>query len=45
MNRKTFNLLVEPKWDAKRADFWNNPKLWHGIDPTQQMCWMMETVQ
>jgi hypothetical protein len=29
----------EPKWDASRTDFWNNPKLWEGIDPTKQMCW------
>lgn len=29
----------EPKWDASRADFWNNPKLWDGIDPTKKKCW------
>lgn len=29
----------EPAWDEGRADFWNNPKLWEGIDPTRQMCW------
>jgi hypothetical protein len=26
-------------WDETRADFWNNPKLWDGIDPTKQVCW------
>jgi hypothetical protein len=29
----------EPPWDQSRTDFWNDPKLWDGIDPTKQMCW------
>lgn len=29
----------ELKWEEGRSDFWNNPKLWDGIDPTKQMCW------
>ncbi len=33
----------EPKpWDETRTDFWNNPKLWDGIDPVTRLCWQRE---
>lgn len=31
-----------PRWDKRRADFWNNPRLWDRIrDTRKQMCWEM----
>lgn len=35
----------EPFWDMTRTDFWNNPKLWWGIDPHSTWCWARETMQ
>lgn len=33
-----------PRWDRKRTDFWNHPRLWDRVkDPHRQMCW--ETVR